>query len=63
MASHKIGLADEVRRTNGLWAKAQMGCRDRTGLLRVVDEVALDIVRRLRTDDFDGVLVGPYRPI
>jgi len=64
VAGHEVRLADEVGGADGVGAEAQVRCGDGTGLARVVDEVALRVVGRLRADDLDGVLVcadGPIR--
>src|SRR5690242_7753613 len=44
MAGDKVGLVDQIRRLDGVWAKAQMRGGHRAGLFRVIDEIALGVV-------------------
>ena len=60
----RVMAGDEVRRGDGvltgdrLIAETQVRHRDAAGLLRVVDEVGLDILVGVVADDLDRVLVG-----
>ena len=51
-------LADQVGGLNRLGSETQVGSRLGTGLLRVVDEVALGVGVGVRSEDLDGVLVS-----
>ena len=57
VAGDEVRPLDEVRGTDLPRPEAQVRDRDRAGLLRVVDEVALGVVVRLLADDLDRVLV------
>ncbi len=46
VAGDEVGARDEVGGADGLGAEAQVGGGERAGLLGVVDEVALGVVRR-----------------
>ena len=56
VAGDEIGLPDQVRGLDRPRAEAQVRDGDRAGLLRVVDEVALRVQRRVLADDLDRVL-------
>ena len=58
MAGNEVGLADEVGSLDGTGAESQVRDRNRTGLLRVIDEVALGVERCVLADDLHRVLVG-----
>ena len=58
MAADEVGAADQVRGANRRGAETQVRHGHRTGLLRVVNEVALRVVIGVFADDLDGVLVG-----
>ena len=60
VAGHKAGARDQVGGADRVGPEAQVRGGHRAGLLRVVDEVALRVVRRLAADDLDGVLVGAH---
>ncbi len=55
----EVGLLHEVGRADRLGPEAQVRHRHRTGLLRVVDEVALGVQAGLVADDLHRCLVGP----
>ena len=63
MAGDEVCLPDQVRRADRPRAEAQVRDGHRARLLRVVDEVALGVVRRLLADDLDRVLVGADRAV
>ncbi len=63
MAGDEVGAADQVGGVERPRPKAQVGHRDRAGLLRVEHEVALGVVRRILADDLDRVLVGADRAV
>ncbi len=63
VARHKIRLGDKVRRPDRVWAKPQMRYRHRARLLRIVNKVTLRIIRCLRANNLDRILVRPHRPI
>ena len=63
VAGHKLSAGDQVRRADGLGAKAQVRDGDRAGFLRVVDEVTLGVVFGFFADDLDRVLVRANRAI
>src|ERR1044072_8745619 len=54
---------DKISGADGPRARAQVRDREGAGLLRVVNKIALHKTLGLLTDDFDGVLVGPDRPV
>ena len=58
VARDEARALDEVARTDGVRAEAQVRDGDRAGLLGVVDEVALRVAGRLLADDLDRVLVA-----
>src|SRR5690606_6885390 len=51
MARDEVSAPDEIGRADRAWAEAEMRHRHRAGLLRVVDEIALDVILRRRADD------------
>ncbi len=57
MAGDEVGLADQIRGRDGFGSEPQVRDGHGTGLLRVVDEVALRIAIGLGPDDLHGVLV------
>ena len=57
MAADERCLGDEVRRGDRLGPEPQMRNRHGSGLLRVIDEVALRPELRLLADDLDRVLI------
>ena len=59
VAGDEVGRIHEVGGADGLRPKAQVADGEDPGLLRVIDEVALDVVVGVLADDLDGVLVGP----
>ena len=63
MAGDEAGAIDQVGRADRTRARAQVRDRDRAGLLRVVDEVALHVEVGLLADDLDRVLVGADRAV
>src|SRR6478735_9413772 len=63
MACDEPGPLHEIRRPDWLRSKPQVRRSTRAGLLRVVDEEALRVARRLLTDDLDRVLVGADRTV
>ena len=58
VASHELGLADQVGRADGLGPEAQVGNRDRSGFFGVVNEIALGLEPGDFADDFDAAFVG-----
>ncbi len=58
MAGDEPRLRDQIRRPDRTRARAQVRDRRRAGLLRVVDEIPLDVQAGLFPDDLDRVLVG-----
>ena len=54
---------DQIRGADRARTRPQVRDGDRTGLLRVVDEVALNRAVRFLADDLDGVLVGADRTV
>ena len=60
VAGDEVGLGHQVGAADGTGAEAQVADGDGTGLLGVIDEVALAEVGGLLGDDLDGVLVGTH---
>ena len=58
MAGDEVGAVDQVRGADRLRAEAEMRHRDRSGLLGVVDEVALREQVGVLADDLHRALVG-----
>ena len=65
MAADEVGLvvADQVGGMNRLGREAQVRDGHRTGLFRVVDEIALAVELGFLAHDLDGVLVGAHRAV
>ncbi len=61
--AHHLRARDQVRRADLVRSEAQVGDGLGAGLLGVVDEVALDVQRRVRAEDLDGVLGGADRAV
>lgn len=57
VASHEVGLVDEVSASDGLVAETQVGDCDTARLFGVVCKVCLRVFVGVVADDFDGVLV------
>ena len=60
MASHKVLRLDQIGRTDGGLAEAEMALGQAAGLLGVIDEISLAIEVRRMADDLDGVFVGTH---
>ena len=60
VAGHEVRLVDEVRALDRPRAEADVRGGDRTGLPRVVDEVALRVHRRVLADDLHRTAVGAH---
>ena len=60
MAGYEVGLIclDQIWGMDRLGAETQVRGGNRAGFLRVVNEVALSVVRGFLADDLDRVLVG-----
>ncbi|MND94186.1 hypothetical protein D3C80_863960 [compost metagenome] len=56
VAADKVGATHQIGRVDGLFADAQVGYRQASGLFRVINEIALGIHGRAVADDFDVVL-------
>src|ERR1700693_676499 len=63
MASNKVRLADEIRRTDGIWPKPQMRNGYRPGFFGVVYKVPLSEVVCSLPDNLDGIFVCAYCPV
>ena len=63
MARDEVRLLDQVRRLDRVVAEAQMGDGHGARLLRVVDEVGLDVAVALAGDDLRRVLVRADRAV
>ena len=63
VAGDEICGLNQVRRMNRLRPKTQMRYRARTGLLRVIDEVALAMQVGVLANDLDAVLVRADRAV
>ena len=63
VAGDEVGRLDQVGRMDRPLAEAQVRDRLRAGLVRVVDEVALRVQRRIFGDDLHAVLVGADRAV
>ena len=63
MAGDEVGAVDQVRRVDRPRAEPHVRDGDRAGFLRVVDEVALGVHRRVFADDLDRVLAGADRAV
>ena len=59
MTRYEARLLDKVRRVDRARARTHVGDGDGAGLLRVVDEIALGIQRRVFANDLHRVLVRP----
>ena len=58
MAGHEVRGADQIRSLDRNVTETEVGAGVSAGLLGVVVEIALGILRSMVTDDLDGVLVG-----
>ena len=63
VASHEVRARDEIARFERFWTEAQVRGRNRTRLLRVIDEIALGKEIGVLADDLDRVLVRAHRAI
>ncbi len=58
MTGDEVGVVDQVRGVDRLFAEAEVRDGDGAGFLGVIDEVGLGKVLGGLADDLDGVLVG-----
>ena len=63
VAGHETGATDEVRGADRAVRHPQVRHRDRTGLLRVVHEVALHVAVGVLADELRRGLVGAHRAV
>ena len=63
MASHKVLRLDQIGRTDGGLAEAEMALGQAAGFLGVIDEISLAIEVRRMADDLDGVFVGTHSAV
>jgi len=59
----EVGPGDQIRRTDGPGAKAQVGDGTCSGFLGVVHKISLSEEIRVFADDLDAVLIGSDRTI
>ena len=59
----EIGTGDKVRLAKKLFAESQVGNRNRPSLLRIINEVTLDVVFGQLADYHNRVMIRPNRPI
>ena len=63
VAGNKIRLDNEIRAADGGFTKPQVALGQAAGFFGVINEIGLAVQIGIISNNFNGVLVGPYSPV